>query len=362
MKNYIDLRETFEHDIELLLPGMGTMLVNLYRFLIVGAIFLVMLPTIIFSIMFRKMGILWEMIIGILASIFYIPTYLVILPIYAKCRLDDIPSGGATSARNAKLKESWKIVKMIEVTKYITWNVICSALLLVTHEYLLVKFFFILFLLGMFIIIQTIRIIPVLGYYISYKCRLRSRPLEPSQQEMQENSDRNVLRIFNTLKRFEDDFKTEIEYSFALAAEEVEYNQKMMMEGHESTSVLPFAPKDSIKLEPHQAPAAPSLLPGAGPQTSFRASRQSIKLMKMFQEKKFTNIRESSALKGTYYPKQFAKPPVETKPLVAPELEMLLLKQQAGQGVPNGESKIDQEKLKKYENFRSTIRATRGGL
>ena len=86
--------------------------------------------------------------------------------------------------------------------------------------------------------------------------------------------------------------------------------------------------------------------------------------MKMFQEKKFTNIRESSALKGTYYPKQFgnAKPSVETKPLVAPELEILLLKQQAGQGVPNGESKIDQDKLRKYENFRSTIRGTRMGL
>ena len=148
------------------------------------------------------------MILGILASIFYMPTYLVVLPIYSKCRLDDIPSGGSTGARNAKLKDSWKIVKMIEVSKYILWNVVCSALLLVNHEILMIKFFFMLFILAMFIIIQMLRMFPVITYHCGYKCRVRNNALMPTEQEMKHTSDNNKFRIFDTLKRFEDDFRT----------------------------------------------------------------------------------------------------------------------------------------------------------
>ena len=80
------------------------LLVNLYRYLIAGALFVILLPIIFFTLMFRKLSILWEIIIGTLAFIFYAPTNLVLLPIYAKCQLDQIPSGGSTGARNAKLK------------------------------------------------------------------------------------------------------------------------------------------------------------------------------------------------------------------------------------------------------------------
>lgn len=39
--------------------------------------------------------------------------------------------------------------------------------------------------------------------------------------------------------------------------------------------------------------------------TQFHLSRQSIKIMQNFQGNKFANIRESSALKGNFYPFQF---------------------------------------------------------
>ena len=108
---------------------------------------------------------------------------------------------------------------------------------------------------------------------------------------MQDSSNRNVFRVYNTLKKFEDNFRTEISFSFAMAAEEIEYNQMAMNNQafNQSTKKLPLS-GDSIKLS-EVRPADNQGPPLPGPGTSFRPSRQSIKLMQMFQEKKFQNIR-----------------------------------------------------------------------
>lgn len=68
--------------------------------------FVIIFPIIIYSIFFRKFGILWDILIGSISYIFYFPTYAVVIPIYAKCRLDDISSATVSNlgARTQKLK------------------------------------------------------------------------------------------------------------------------------------------------------------------------------------------------------------------------------------------------------------------
>lgn len=67
-----------------------------------------------------------------------------------------------------------------------------------------------------------------------------------------------------------------------------------------------------------------------------RQTRQSIKIMQNFQGGKFANLRESSAVKGGFYPFQFGKrdqpgpAAVATQPPPPAPLEMVLLQQQIG--------------------------------
>jgi hypothetical protein len=76
----------------------------------------------------------------------------------------------------------------MDVSKYFVWNVVTGVILIILHGYLLIKFFAIFFLLVSFIIIELIKIVPVLMYTISYKCSLRSNPLTPTPEEIQQNS------------------------------------------------------------------------------------------------------------------------------------------------------------------------------
>lgn len=154
--------------------------------------------------------------------------------------------------------------------------------------------------------------------------------------------------MFNTVKRLEEDLRVEIQYSFELAAEDIEYQQEI---------------KNEVKLEKEAEKGK------AGPpkkrleSTQFHLSRQSIKIMQNFQGNKFANIRESSAPKGNFYPFQFgAKREPVVGPTVAPEpapttpLEMVLLKQQLGQeALGNSEMKTGEQKLKQLEIFRGTL-------
>ena len=62
------------------------------------------LPILIYAFSFGKFGILWDFFVGTMAYIFYFPTYAVVLPIYARCHLDDITSAVGLGSRSAKLK------------------------------------------------------------------------------------------------------------------------------------------------------------------------------------------------------------------------------------------------------------------
>lgn len=75
------------------------MLLDVLRYLLGSAVLVVVLPILIYSFAFRKLGILWEFFVGTAAYIFYFPTYAVVLPIYSRCHLDDISSLGAKSGK-----------------------------------------------------------------------------------------------------------------------------------------------------------------------------------------------------------------------------------------------------------------------
>lgn len=79
------------------------MIAKLLRWSILSSVGVVILPIITYTIFFRKFGILWDYIVGSLSFIFYSPTYVNILSIYSKCRVDDVVSG-SNSNRNQKMK------------------------------------------------------------------------------------------------------------------------------------------------------------------------------------------------------------------------------------------------------------------
>jgi hypothetical protein len=141
------------------------------------------LPVFTYTFFFGKFGILWEVIVGTPSYIYYFPTYACIMPIYAKCRLDETSSASkGMLSKNQKLRESWKIVKMIDVAKYLIWNIIIAVLLIFAQSILLVKFFVTLFLLFTFTLLSVIKWIPGLMYIIQYKMNKKKNPLEPSQE------------------------------------------------------------------------------------------------------------------------------------------------------------------------------------
>ena len=91
---------------------------------------------------------------------------------------------------------------MIDVGKYLFWNVIIGMVLLALHNILLVKFFMMLFLLTFYIILSLIKIVPAIIYIVRYKCRTKDNPLEPSPEEIEKNISEMKLRVFDTVKRF----------------------------------------------------------------------------------------------------------------------------------------------------------------
>ncbi len=91
------------------------------------------------------------------------------------CRTDDISWGtkgldASVGGKNQKLKETWKIVKMIDVAKFAFWNIIIGAALILFDSFLIIKFFITLGLLVLFTLILAVKMVIGLAYLIKYKC------------------------------------------------------------------------------------------------------------------------------------------------------------------------------------------------
>lgn len=75
-----------------------------------------------------------DVLFGVFSFIFYTPTYLNILNTFALCRIDDISWGtkglDAEDNKNKNLKDSWKSIKMLHVAKFLFWNIVVAAAML----------------------------------------------------------------------------------------------------------------------------------------------------------------------------------------------------------------------------------------
>ena len=156
------------------LPGTG-IFVDILRYFILASMLFYIFPLALYGIFFLRIKYFWEILTGTFSFLFYSPSYLNLLNIYALCRIDDISWGtkgldSDTGGKNAHLKDTWKIVKMIDVAKFFLWNVILGVLFIVFDSYLIIKFFITLILLMIFTLVQVIKIIVGMIYLIKYKC------------------------------------------------------------------------------------------------------------------------------------------------------------------------------------------------
>ena len=85
------------------MPNAALFMVNFLRWSILSSIVVIIFPVLVYSIFFRKMGIIWDICVGIFSTIFYFPTQITLMPIYSKCKIDDIYTG-AKGAKNMKMK------------------------------------------------------------------------------------------------------------------------------------------------------------------------------------------------------------------------------------------------------------------
>ena len=63
-------------------------------YLLYASCLLMLMPSLCYACVFGKFAIIWEVIIGFPAYLFYIPTEFIILPLFSKCRLDDVYGNG----------------------------------------------------------------------------------------------------------------------------------------------------------------------------------------------------------------------------------------------------------------------------
>jgi hypothetical protein len=134
------------------------------------------IPIFFYSALFRKGNIFGEVLLGYIPFLFYTPTYLNILNAYSLCRIDDISWGtkglDEGSEKNSDLKESWKQLKFVHVTKYILWNVIFSSILLTLGASYTTRFFVTLTMMGIITLSLAIKVIIGIGYMFSYKFKI----------------------------------------------------------------------------------------------------------------------------------------------------------------------------------------------
>ncbi len=253
-------------------------------------------PLALYGIFFFRLKYLWEIVSGTFSFLFYSPSYLNLLNIYALCRIDDISWGtkgldASVGGKNAKLKDTWKIVKMMDVAKFFFWNIIIGSLFIVFDSYLLIKFLVTLILLVLFTLIQAIKIIIGIVYLIKYRCITSKknkvdRETPFSQEEDPLEKPEMKMHIYEVIDTFDSSLREEIKYAFQMAAEEKEEE----IEEEEAEEPAPLEPRVSKKPEQDRFTALMKgdmhMEPGTG-----RVSRQ---VMQAFQSNKFQNIRKAN--------------------------------------------------------------------
>lgn len=153
----------------------GISLISALRYIILGIMGLYGVPIFISIVFFRRFDFIVDILFSTPAFIFYSPTYLNVLNIYALCRIDDISWGtkGLDSESGGKtkdLQDNWKKIKIIHVSKMVFWNAVVGFLLLFFANSYVTRFwltFVVMIILGATL---TIKVLIGLIFIIKYKC------------------------------------------------------------------------------------------------------------------------------------------------------------------------------------------------
>ena len=114
---------------------------------------------------------------GTLSFIFYAPTYLNILSVYALCRIDDFSWGTKglmnenEDKKNVEVKNAWKTIKIIYVAKFVFWNILMGAIFITLSNGYQTRFFFTYAFLALIALFLIIKIIIGLIYLIKESCK-----------------------------------------------------------------------------------------------------------------------------------------------------------------------------------------------
>ena len=119
------------------LPG-GLTTFTIYKWLVVAIISLYIIPISIYALFYCKCSFLIDVIFGTVSFLFYTLTYMNLLNTFALCRIDDISWGtkglDAGDSKNSGLKDTWRIMKTMYVAKFLFWNIIFSAAMLIVSS------------------------------------------------------------------------------------------------------------------------------------------------------------------------------------------------------------------------------------
>lgn len=149
--------------------------INIMRWLLVGSVFIYIVPITLYIVLFGRINILCEIVLGAFSFLFFGPTYLNILNIYSLCRIDDISWGtkglDSGSNKNANLKDSWKLIKFVHVIKYVSWNVILGVVLLTLGATYTPRFFVTIIMVILIGVSMSVKVILACFYMLGYWCK-----------------------------------------------------------------------------------------------------------------------------------------------------------------------------------------------
>lgn len=144
------------------------------RWMLIGSILLYVVPIVFYLVLFGRLGILCEVLLGSLSFLFYSPTYLNILNLYSLCRIDDISWGTKglddSSSKNSSMTSSWRLIKFVHVAKYVIWNIILSSVLLTLGASYGPRFFVTISMVVLIGLSMSIKVLVAAVYMSKYWC------------------------------------------------------------------------------------------------------------------------------------------------------------------------------------------------
>ena len=154
------------------------------RWLLVSSVLIYIIPISTYIILFGRLHILCEIIMGAFSFLFFGPTYLNILNIYSLCRIDDISWGtkglDSGSDKNANLKDSWKLIKFVHVVKYVVWNVILGVVLLTLGASYIPRFFVTIIMVCLIGVSMSVKVVLACVYMLVYWCKYHTKEGKPT--------------------------------------------------------------------------------------------------------------------------------------------------------------------------------------